>query len=184
MSDESTYYAAQKTDEFIQMVRENVRNLQSDKLSPFYNLDDVSDEEIGERFEASVVFRDGNDLPPVTESSFSSQISQDFGKDTFVQFLNQKGIESVYEEDLFEDEPGDRVPQIPGLTDLIADLVRQGFVIDTAALMAAFPGLDLSVAPVKHLREDPPVTWAEEDSVIASRIRKAKSYSRLYLQGE
>ena len=56
-------------------------------------------------------------------------------------------------------------------------------MIDTAALMEAFPGLDLSTEAVMHLREDPPVTWAEEDSVIASRIRKSKSYSRLYLQG-
>lgn len=184
MSNDTTFFAAQKTNEFIQMAKEDVRNLQSDRLSPFYDLDDVSDEGVDERFKASVAFRDENDLPPITESSFSSQISQDFGKDTFVQFLNQKGVESVYEEDLFEDEPGDRVPQIPGLTDLIADLVRQGFVIDTDALMNTFPGLDLSVEPVKHLREDPPVTWAEEDSVIASRIRKTKSYSRLYLQGE
>jgi hypothetical protein len=183
MSNGETFYAAQKTNEFIQMVRENVRDLQSDKLSPFHDMNDVPDEEISDRFDASVEFRDENDLPPVTESSFSSQISQDFGKDTFIQFLNQKGVESEFQEDLFEDEPGDRVPQIAGLTDLIADLVRQGFVIDTEALMEAFPGLDLSTESVKHLREDPPVTWAEEDSVIATRIRKAKSYSRLYLQG-
>jgi hypothetical protein len=183
VSNDGTYYAARKTNEFIEMVRENVRDLQSDNLSPFYDLDDVPEEEVATRFNESVAFRSEHDLPPITESSFSSQISQDFGKDTFIEFLNHHGIESEFVEDLFEDDPGDRVPQIPGLTDLIADLVRKGYVIDTDALMAAFPGLDLSTDPVKHLREDPPVTWAEEDSVIAARIRKAKSYSRLYLQG-
>jgi hypothetical protein len=169
--------------EFIDMVREDVRDLQSDSLAPFQEVDDVPEEEAAIRFDESSAFRRDSKLPPVTESSFSSQVSSEFGKDTFVEFLNQKGIESEFVEDLFEDDPGDRIPQIPGLTDLIADLVRQGFAVDTEALMATFPGLDLSTEPVLHLREDPPSVWAEEDSVIAARIRKAKSYSRLYLQG-
>lgn len=182
--DDETYYAAQKTAEFIQMVRENVRDLRSAKLAPFHEVPMTpSDEDASSRFQESVEFRSESGLPPITESSFASQISPAFGKNTFIVFLNEKGIESEYEEDMFEGGPGDRIPQIPGLTDLIRSLVGKGFDLDADALMATFPGLDLSSEPVKHLRESSPSAWAEEDSIVARRLGKARSFSRLYLEG-
>jgi hypothetical protein len=178
-----TYYAANKTKQFSDMVKEGVRDLRSKALAPYYEVPSVPDSEISSRYEESADFRSENDLPPVTESSFSSQISKGFGKDTFIQFLGEMGIEIQVTDDLFEDDPGERIPQIPGLTDLIHDLVRMGFEIDTSALMRTFPGLDLSSEPVLHLREDAPSIWAEEDQTVAARLRKAKTYTRLYLQG-
>jgi len=178
-----TYYAANKTQQFSEMVKEGVRNLRSSKLVPYYEVPAVSGADASARYDASVTFRSKNGLPPVTESSFSSQISRGFGKDTFIQFLNEMGIESQVVIDLFNDDPGERIPQIPGLSDLIHDLVRKGFKIDTSALMRTFPGLDLSSDPVLHLSEEDPSTWAEEDSVVAARLRKAKTYARLYMQG-
>jgi len=178
-----TYYAADKMQQFSEMVKEDVRNLQSSKLAPYYEVPAVSDADASARYAASSAFRSENGLSPVTESSFSSQISRGFGKDTFIQFLNEMGIESQVVDDVFSGDPGERIPQIPGLTDLIHDLVGKGFSINTSALMSTFPGLDLSSDPVLHLSEEDPSTWAEEDSVVAARLRKAKTYARLYLQG-
>ena len=180
-----TYYAAEKTKQFSEMVLENMRNLQSELLAPYYEVEGVSEEEASERFDASVTFRDEADLPAITEPAFSAQLSRSFGQDTFIQFLNEMGIESETTDDLFEDAPGGRLPQIPGLTDLIHDLVtKKGFTVDTEALMEKFPGLDLSSEPVMHLSEEAPSLWAEEDSVVSRRLRKARTYASLYLEGE
>jgi hypothetical protein len=176
-----TYYAANKTDQFIDMVREGVRDLRSDKLRPYYESEEVSRDEVEERAAASTEFRSDNDLPPISQARFVSQISAAGAKSSFILLANQMGLESRYVEDLYEEESEGKLPEIPGLGDTIQILVRKGFAIDREALDALYPGADLSGGErVFHLREETPTVWGEEDSLVAAKMRRTRTFVRLY----
>jgi hypothetical protein len=61
--------------------------------------------------------------------------------------------------------------------------VKRGFTVDTDALAIRFPGVNLSGGTILHLMEDGPSSWAEEDSVVLSKMARARKYVKMYQEG-
>lgn len=176
-----TYYTANRTDQFIAAAAAGVRDLRSDRLKPYYETEEVPRDEVVERAEESSAYRQENNLPPIARSRFVSQISASDTKGFFILLANQMGLESQYTEDVFEEESEGKLPEIPGLGDTIQKLVRQGFEIDREALDEKYPGAGLSGGEsVLHIREEAPTVWGEEDRRIAEKMRRVRTFVRLY----
>jgi len=182
MSD--TYFAADQLQAFLALVSDGLRDLVSgDGLEAFYAwAEDVPPDDVLARFEESSAFRTANGIPAVGEPSFVAQISKSGSKSTFLQMVQEMGIEATYAGDVTEVVPSDAPIPIAGLEDTIQALLRKGYTIDREALKALFPEVD-SVEPVKHLGEIPPTPWAQEDSLISMKWARAQEYVRQYFGG-
>jgi hypothetical protein len=180
----TTYYAAAKWKEFLAEVRDGLRDLQSPSLAPFYAwAPEVSSAESAARLKASVDYREDNGLPVVGSPDFAFQVSKSSAKPVFVRIVSEMGVESEYVEDVVPEEQASKIPDIPGLQDVISRLIKAGFTVDTEALAAKFPGLDLSGGTIFHLNENEPTRWAEEDSVVLSKMARARKYVKMYQEG-
>lgn len=180
-----TYFAAARLQAFLAIVADGLRDLTSgDGLSAFYDwADEVPPEEIASRYEESSSFRSQSDLPPTGEPSFTAQIAKTGSKNTFLQMVQEMGVEAQYKEDVTEETPTDATIPIPGLEDTIQALQKKGFTVDREAAAALFPDLSASSEPVKHLGEDSPTPWAQEDSLISMKWARAQEYVRQYFGG-
>jgi hypothetical protein len=178
-----TLYAAAIQEEFINMVKGDLRDSGSESLSPFWaDPPEPGNDEVSERFAASVAFRVANDLLRISESNFVGQIIADKAQAFFRDFVDAMGIEREYVEDVFLEAPDSRIPEVPGLTDTIRILIAKGYEIDKDALEATFPSLDLSEEEVLHIDEPLPALFGEEDSVIAGKMANGQIYTRLYVE--
>lgn len=177
------FYAAGIQEEFINMVKGDLRDTSSRNLSPFWaDSPDPGDDEITERFAASVAFRVANDLLRISEADFVGQIIPDKAHAFFRNFVNEMGIEQEFEEDLFLEAPEGRLPEVPGLTDTIRVLVAKGFEIDKEALEETYPSVDLSEEEVHHIDEPLPDQFGEEDSIVAGKMVNGRIYAELYVE--
>lgn len=180
----TTYYAAAKWKEFLAEVRDGLRDLQSPALAPFYSwAPEVPVREASVRLATSVAYRGANSLPVVSEPDFSFQVSKSSSKAMFSKLVSEMGVESEYVEDMVTETQAGYVPDIHGLQDVISKLIKAGFVVDTEALAARFPNLNLSGGSVLHINEDGPSSWAEEDSVVLSKMARARKYVKMYQEG-
>jgi hypothetical protein len=173
------WYAADRVNEFILMFKDGLRNLDNPVLDPYYSdMDTVPSAEINERYSASEEFRSGEDLPPVGTESFASQISSVNGQVTFQRLVIEMGIEKVYTEDISFENSSVSFPGLDGFGDIFASLEMKGFVPDFEAVKDRFPemALPLDEGNIDHVNEPFPSVWAEEDSTVAQRMRKARQY--------
>jgi len=178
-----TLYAAAIQEEFINMVKGDLRYSGSQELAPFWNnAPEPGNNEITERFEASVAFRVANDLLRIGESDFVGQIVPSKSQAFFQDFVDAMGVEREYVEDIFLESPDSRLPEVPGLTDTIRILVTKGYAIDKDALEATYPSIDLSEEAVLHIDEPLPSQFGEEDSIIAGKMANTRTYTRLYVE--
>jgi len=176
-------YAAALQDEFISMVKGDLRRSSSDALSPFWQDPPApGSEEIGDRYQASSDFRAVNNLLRICESDFIGQIIPDKSQAFFETFVSAMGIEAVTVDDIYSESPDSRLPEVPGMTEVIRVLVAKGFAIDKDALEATYPSVDLSEVAVLHIDEPLPSQFGEEDSIIAGKMAKARIYTRLYIE--
>lgn len=176
-------YAARIQEEFINMVKGNLRDSTSQNLSPFWdNAPEPGNDEIEHRFDASVAFRVANNLLRIGEADFIGQILPSKGQAFFQDFVDAMGIEREYEEDIFTESPEERIPEVPGLTDTIRVLIKKGYSIDADALEATYPSADLSTEEVLHIDEPLPDQFGEEDSIIAGKMANGRIYTRLYVE--
>jgi len=177
------FYAAAIQEEFINMVKGDLRNSSSKNLAPFWqDAPDPGNDEITERFAASVDFRVANDLLRIGEADFIGQIIPDKGQAFFQTFVDAMGIEKVYEEDIFLEAPEERLPEVPGLTDTIRILVAKGYEVDKIALEETYPSVDLSDEEVYHIDEPLLDQFGEEDSIIAGKMVNGRIYTELYVE--
>ena len=176
-------YAASIQEEFINMVKGNLRDSSSQALAPFWqDAPEPGNDEITERFDASVTFRVLNDLLRISEADFVGQILPSKSQAFFRDFVDAMGIEEKYVEDVFLESPETRLPKVPGLSETIRVLVAKGYAIDKEALEATYPSVDLSEEEVYHINEPLPDQFGEEDSIIAGKRAKTRIYTRLYVE--
>ena len=176
-----TYFSAAKLNTMLAMVKDGVRDLTSADLKPYW--DGMLDEPTDERYKESAEFRVANGLPTLGTSQFASQASRGSGQQTFIQYLNEVGVESVYIEDVSSEDMGATVPDLGVLGEVIQRLQAKGYTTDPEALSARYAGINLPSDPqtVLHLDEPLPSAWADEDGLIAARLARARSYLFSYL---
>jgi hypothetical protein len=181
MSD--TYFAADKMNTLIAMAKDGVRDLTSDLLKPYWDtVPDLSDEELQEAYDASAAFRDASGITPIGISTFASQAAKATGHQTFIQYLNEMGIESEYTEDVTAEEQTS-LPDLGELTEVVQTLKAKGYEPDPAAMQERFSGMEVPISSgtVLHLEEPLPSAWADEDDTVASRLARARTYVAQYL---
>lgn len=181
---DTTYVSAQKMNELIAMAEKDLRDLSNPDLSPFWSgVPAASQEELEDSFAESSAFREENDLPLNSASSFSIQASKGSAQDTFMNYLEEMGLERTYTEDVTEEAVEEILPEIEELSEVIQLLKTKGFTADISGLAARFKGMSLPVETqtIKHLNEPLPSTWADESFLVARRLARAKTYLRLYL---
>jgi hypothetical protein len=178
-----TYFAAVKLNTMLAMVKDGTRDLTSVDLKPYW--DGMLDEPMTERYAESAEFRAKNDLPSLGASQFAAQASRSSGQQTFIQYLNEVGVESVYVEDVSKEDMGATIPDLGVLGEVIQRLQAKGYTADPEALSARYAGVVLPSDPqtVLHLDEPLPSTWADEDGLIAARLARARAYLFSYLGG-
>lgn len=184
MTQEETYYAAQKTADFVNMVRSGLRNLTDPSaMAPYYeNAPRVPVDEVGPRYEESADFRTENDLVQVGETAFSSQIAYGASQENFSQFVQEMGLEKEYQEDITV-EATTSLPALTALDPVIDALVAKGFTPDIDGLIAKYPSIEVVEENILHIEETDPSTWAEEDSAIAENVGRARTFVSLYVEG-
>ena len=178
-------YAAARMNEFLSMVRDGTRDLTSPDLSPFYdNASAVSQEAVADRMDESVAYRTDHDLPPIGEEVFSFQISQGSSRDVFIDFVVDMGIEQEYTEDMYTEEIGAILLALEPLSRVVAALSTKGIEPDQEAVQQEFEDLGIPVESesILHLSEPLPNVYAEEDSIVAEKLRRARVYTDTLLE--
>lgn len=179
-----TYVAAVKMNTMIAMASEGLRDLSNPTLSPYYaGVAAEGQDALRTRFQESQAFRLANALPPVSESSYGSQASKDGAQETFIRYLNDMGVETEYEEDMFAETVTETLPHMGAISEVIQTLVAKGFTADVAGLANRFPGMNIPVETeeIKHIREPLPTAWADEDSLVERHLARARAYLYAYL---
>lgn len=176
-----TYFSAAKLNTMLAMVKDGTRDLTSAELKPYW--DGMLDEPMMERYAESAAFRAENDLPSLGASQFAAQASRSSGQQTFIQYLNEVGVESVYIEDISSEDRDASVPDLGVLGEVIQRLQTKGYVPASEALSARYAGVELpsDAQTVLHIDEPLPSTWADEDGLIAVRLARARAYLFSYL---
>jgi len=180
----NTYVSSVKMNTMIAMAEEGLRDLSNPALSPYYaGVAAQGVAALRTRFAEVQAFRLANALPPVSESSYASQASHDGAQETFVRYLNDMGVETEYEEDMFSETVADTLPHMGAIAEVIQTLKAKGFTPDVDGLANRFPGMNISVETVeiKHLREPLPTPWADEDSLVERHLARARAYLYAYL---
>lgn len=181
---DTTYVSAVKMNEIIAMTEKGLRDLSSPDLSPFWaGVPAVSQEETTASFQESQAFRIESSLPPNSESSFAMQASKGGAQETFMNYLAEMGLEKAYVEDVTEEAVEEILPDVEGLSEVIQTLEVKGFKADIAGLAARFKGVTIPIEKqtIKHLSEPLPSSWADESSIVARRLARARTYLNLYL---
>lgn len=179
-------YAEAKTAAFIDMVNDDLRDLRSIRLAPFYdNAPDVPSDEIRSRRTESSAYRRSNGLSSIGESAFASQIAKGTSKETFIRFVDEMGVEQEYVEDMTSEAIPTALTSMGGLSKAVQILVGQGFELDMDAVRSRFPDIDLPIEEdeVLHINEIAPSTWAEDDSIVVEKLARARVYVDNYLEG-
>lgn len=181
---DTTYVSAARMNELIAMAEKGLRDLSSPDLSPFWaGVPASSKDDISASFQESQAFRTENDLPSNSESSFAVQASKGGAQETFMNYLGEMGLEREYTEDVTSEEVEEVLPDIEGLSEVIQSLEIKGFVADVAGLASRFQGMSIPVEKqtIQHLNEPLPSSWADESSLVARRLARARTYLHLYL---
>jgi len=173
--------AEERMNEFINMVQDGTRDLSSKTLEPYWGDPPYpSSEEVLERKAASDEFREQSDLPEIGQDTFVSQISPGGSQTLFMDFLDAMGIEKEYVEDISSEEVSP-IPIPRSLLKPVNTLAAAGIEVDEDAVRERF-GSSVPPEPdeVLHIDEPLPADYAEEDSIVAEKMRRAKVYVATY----
>lgn len=174
----TTYFAAELTNSFEELVRLNLRNLSNEELSPFYYGPTIPPAKFDAGLAAAQELTTKVGLGPISESAYANQTtgsSQSF----FKSFMNAAGIESEFSDDFVT---ADAAPTIPDLGS------RSAFVTKKSA------SIGLSIADIRnrirnqsddstadHLVEPQLPIISDSDPFTAVRLRNMREYVNRYL---
>ncbi len=146
---------------------QNRRDLLEPTLSSFYEVGFDSQDNLDERYIATLDFRVTNDLPIVQRGAFGQDTSTNSGPAFFLKIATALGIEETYSDDLILDQIGTNIPD-----SVLSFVAKQQKLTPDLYSGAA------SDARSFHLSQDSPTQVADEDSKIYTRTKQAYDYVR------
>lgn len=183
------FFAAQTLEDMIVLAKNNLRDLRSKKLKPFYApLDPIPAQEVADRARESAEFRQSKGLPSVSSTETAAQIATPKSEQAFRRTVTNAGLEVSFTEDLVALDGSAAIPQLGYRTEFVAEKTASGAQVSTAEIrarlseVAALKAQLPSVERTLHVVETGTAAVVDEDPRVAQAVRAMQDYIRKYLR--
>jgi hypothetical protein len=184
------YYSAQVVEDTISILENDLRNLRSQTLKPYYESDsELSDDALSTKAGESREFRLANGIKTIPTSELVAQIAQTNNRSLFIRLLVASGIELEFVEDLVAEAIGDQLPQLGDVTSFAHSAAAHGTSLSIADIRAKLDVLDIARtaiadadATVYHVLEDAPIAVATEVVEVSQKLDKMHNYVRAWFR--
>jgi hypothetical protein len=169
-----TYLAQDLAISLIELAKEDLRDLQNPRLSPFYEARAIPPNEFDDALAAANASRTSAGLSELTTQQFASQVIE--SSRFFTDFLAAAGLETSITDDLTQDTQNPLL-SVPGVNATFAAKYRDKINLSSSTIASR-------VGPaifVQHIDDAADLEVADSDSIVRERVRNIHGYLGAYL---
>lgn len=154
-------YASAALAATVSITLDKLRDITGAAVADSYIRNKPSKESLADRIARSTAFRSLNDLPDISAAELALDTANSMARSVFYRIVRATGVESTASQDLQE------------ARGYVVKSHLDGFLARSGTAATSIP-----TTRTLHLLDDPPIVIADEDSVIADRMREAHKYVR------
>lgn len=173
-----TYFAADRTNAFIELVTLNLRNLNNPDLSPFYSGKNIPPSEFAESLAAAQTLTSDAQRGAISANEFTQQTTGSSSA-FFKLFLNAAGVETLFEDDFAEADSGALVPDLGARSTYI--LKNSGSAPLAVSDIRDRIRDQVDASSAEHLLEPTLPLLADADPYARARIKNMREFISRYL---